>query len=332
MYSRILALSGIQSLSQSYGILNADGSLGKIHFNTYSPSDSGHWISSSEATAVFKDDSVMITSGDSTGLLKEIRNKYLGIFFDQALSFLPIPFTGLFSGNHTDTISSGEIHVQFPRQLEIDKNGKGFIRQPESTEGSLILYLSGEGKLDSIRGTGGISDISGIVFRKYNFDSLAIASVPRREKRFKPHRILVDSVVFDNGDLSIRVHYERPDLNGKKIFGYTVPFNQVWVTGVDSAVEFSINKPVSFYGQQLEKGNYSLLTIPRKDYWMLIINRKTGIRAADYNSSDDVLRVPMKVDSLAKLINELTINIKPFDTGGVLTIKWENTGAVVMFK
>ena len=331
--SRILPAKGKGMMAIATGMMAPDGIPESLRIVTYSPADSGQWKPGKETIVRSKNDSITVNTVRNSHIIRDVDHKYLSIRIEKELCFIPFPFSRAISGYQAGTGARRKVYVLFPDLLDIDREGAAQIGSEEGTDGgSLILYLSSGGKLDSIRGEGAVSDMSGIVYRNFDFDSLAVAFARPVKVRKRNHNASVDSVVFANGDLNVKLKYSRPSLDGRKIFGFTVPYNEVWVTGTDSAVEFSVNQPVSFYGQRISEGRYSLLTIPRQDLWILIINRQTGITGKDYNPSFDVLRVPMKVDSLASLINTLTINIMPYDTGGLMTIKWENTGAAVMFK
>ena len=333
IFSRILTVSDQQSLSESWGIFSQDGTLDSIYLKTYQPSDSGQWNVSEEFAVRVRRDSVFLVAGDKQYYVNSrLSDREFEIRVNNKVCYTPYPLAGLIAENVMDSSIIRQIHGSSPLILNVNSSKSDTFPNVLNTGERVVLFVNTNGALDSIKGENDLFPISGIVYRNLNFDSLLLANAPRKRIIKKYSVTKIDTLVFKNGDLSVRIKYEQPEYHGKKIFGNEVPYGKIWITGVDTAAEFSINQPVSFYGQQLDKGNYSLLTIPRKDLWMLILNRKTGISPGEYNPEYDVFRVPMKVDSLAEDVKQLTINIMPFETGGVLSIKWENTGAVVMFK
>ncbi len=109
--------------------------------------------------------------------------------------------------------------------------------------------------------------------------------------------------------------------------------NRFWRVGANNATEISFTQPVYFGDQKLEAGKYTLFAMPSDTQWLLMFNGKTGIWGTEYDASADVLRVPVKVESLPEHVEKLTLSVSPTaDGGGVLKIEWEKTRASVEFK
>ena len=49
---------------------------------------------------------------------------------------------------------------------------------------------------------------------------------------------------------------------------------------------------------KLEKGSYSIFTLPTANEWSIMFNKETKIWGTDYDASKDVLRVPLKIEPL----------------------------------
>jgi hypothetical protein len=89
-----------------------------------------------------------------------------------------------------------------------------------------------------------------------------------------------------------RIFYYAPSVRGRVIYGGLVPFDQVWVAGAHRATAFEFNVPVSIEGKDLKPGKYAFFTIPGKDKWTVIINKKWDQHLADdYTEADDVIRL-----------------------------------------
>ena len=76
-----------------------------------------------------------------------------------------------------------------------------------------------------------------------------------------------------------------------------VPNGKLWRTGANESTEITFYKPASMNNVKIEKGSYTLYTIPNENEWTIIINKATHTWGAyRYNKKDDVLRfnVPTK--------------------------------------
>lgn len=76
----------------------------------------------------------------------------------------------------------------------------------------------------------------------------------------------------DGKDLS--VFYCRPSKRDREIFGGLVPYGKVWRTGANEATTFTTATDIKIAGQTLSAGTYTLWTIPEKESWTVIFNKK----------------------------------------------------------
>ncbi|MEZ4775836.1 MAG: DUF2911 domain-containing protein [Bacteroidia bacterium] len=113
-----------------------------------------------------------------------------------------------------------------------------------------------------------------------------------------------------------KVVYSRPMKNGREIFGGIVPFEKVWRTGANEATEIKFFKDVTFGGQMVKAGTYSLFSIPGDAKWTIILN--SGLDqwgAYSYKDDLDVVRVEGtvsqgdEVEAMAILFHENTLII-----------------------
>lgn len=129
----------------------------------------------------------------------------------------------------------------------------------------------------------------------------------------------------------ITVDYSRPAKRGRPVFGGLVPWNEVWRTGANVATHLSTDRMLDIGGTRVPAGTYTLFTIPRTDGWTLIVNRQTGQAGNDYDSVQDLIRLPMDVRSLDEPVERFTIAVEETARGGVLVLSWEGTRASVPF-
>lgn len=133
---------------------------------------------------------------------------------------------------------------------------------------------------------------------------------------------------------NVILNYSRPSMNGRKIFGDLVPYNEVWRTGANTNTTLTFEGDVTLNGHTLTAGTYALFTIPNKTEWTVIISKNTKQWGAyTYNQSEDALRFKVKPQNLSSPIETFTIsfdNVTPTDA--VLSLAWEKTAIKVDLK
>lgn len=138
------------------------------------------------------------------------------------------------------------------------------------------------------------------------------------------------TAVIEGHDLEIR--YGRPSMRGRVIYGGLVPWGRVWRTGANEATHFRTPVALRIGDARVPAGEYTLFSIPGEGEWTLVINRQTGQWGTAYDASRDLVRVPMRVESLDEPAETLTIALAPGSASdGVLTIEWERTRAILAF-
>ncbi len=129
------------------------------------------------------------------------------------------------------------------------------------------------------------------------------------------------------GIKKVSLVYQRPNINGRTIFGGLVPFDQVWRTGANSIPAITFEEDVILAGHKVPAGTYGLFTIPTKGDWTVILSKNVEQWGAyQYNQSEDFLRFQAKSKQLSDKVETFTItfeNVK--QTGADLTLAWENT-------
>ena len=109
-----------------------------------------------------------------------------------------------------------------------------------------------------------------------------------KSKRTSPPATASETIASGN---TITVNYSRPSLKGRTIGKDIVPYDKVWRAGANEATTFEITKDAKIEGKPLQKGKYSLYTIPGEKTWTIIFNKTWDQWGTEYKEADDVLRV-----------------------------------------
>lgn len=122
--------------------------------------------------------------------------------------------------------------------------------------------------------------------------------------------------------ITISIDYSQPAVKGREIGKEIAPYGQVWRTGANEATVFEVNKDVKVEGKSLPAGKYSLWTIPGKDEWTLILNKKWNVWGTQYSGEgDDVLRATLKPGKAPQFTERMTFKI---DKSGKVSLLWGN--------
>jgi hypothetical protein len=124
----------------------------------------------------------------------------------------------------------------------------------------------------------------------------------------------------------VRLSFERPAAQDS-VFGIVVPFGKIWSAGGKSATQITFEKDANFGGLPVKAGNYTMLVIPDKKEWTIILNSSVTNGIFDYQSNrdKDVLKVTVPTRSISNKVRELTYRFS--DTR--MIIEWGNTQVLV---
>jgi hypothetical protein len=141
------------------------------------------------------------------------------------------------------------------------------------------------------------------------------------------------TIIQDFGLGKITLTYSRPNVKGRKIFGYTEPYDAVWRTGANAATTITFTDDVTLKGHKVAAGVYGLFSIPGKDEWTIILNKTAKQWGAyDYKSADDYLRFTIKPVQIQENVETLTLQFtNVFPTSADLNLLWEHTALVMHF-
>jgi Protein of unknown function (DUF2911) len=126
------------------------------------------------------------------------------------------------------------------------------------------------------------------------------------------------------GGETIVAAYGSPRRRGRTILGTVVPYDRVWRTGANEATTILFDKDLTIGGAPVPAGAYSLWTIPKADGTVqLIVNRQHGQWGTDYDSAQDLVRVPMQASTAPAPQENFAINITNAGNSGALRISWD---------
>ncbi|MCK7591688.1 DUF2911 domain-containing protein [Subsaxibacter sp. CAU 1640] len=155
----------------------------------------------------------------------------------------------------------------------------------------------------------------------------AIAVEDIFSKRLSPK----DTVKFELNDTKLEVFYNRPYKKGREIFGALVPFNEVWRTGANEATTFATNKDLMIEDIILNKGTYTLWTVPKDSTWTVIFNTKQYPWGVDEQMRPmrepqfDYMDIEEPVQKLDKPVEQFTIAFDNTTDDLKMTLVWDKT-------
>ncbi len=156
-----------------------------------------------------------------------------------------------------------------------------------------------------------------------------------KTKSFSPE----NSLEYQDADVQISIHYNRPFKKGRVIFGGLVPYGKTWRTGANEATVFETDKDLLVGGKKLAKGKYSLWTVPNEHSWQVIFNNtippwgidvmNKGEAARDPNGAEVIVEIPVMISP--KEIEQFTITIEKAAGAMELVFLWDRTLIAVPF-
>ncbi len=149
----------------------------------------------------------------------------------------------------------------------------------------------------------------------------------------------------------IEISYGRPLRRGRDLYGSganygkTVnPDSPVWRAGANQSTRLKTEVPLVINGKTIAPGEYTMFIDLKPNGWTLIVsswpaqtkydpsNKAAVWGAYGYTPDRDVVRAPMKLQTLPYSVEQLTwqfLNVT--DQGGEMSIAWGNAMATVPF-
>jgi hypothetical protein len=73
------------------------------------------------------------------------------------------------------------------------------------------------------------------------------------------------------GLTDVTITYSRPGVKGRVIWGELVPYDEMWRTGANKAVEFKISDAIDLNGTKIDSGTYSLFGLRVADSFQPVL-------------------------------------------------------------
>ncbi|MCA6078391.1 DUF2911 domain-containing protein [Fulvivirga sedimenti] len=162
---------------------------------------------------------------------------------------------------------------------------------------------------------------------------ISMVALRQYTKSFSPE----DTATIDMGEVSVTVHYCRPLVGDREIFGELVPYGEVWRTGANEATVFRSTSDLQIGENILPAGEYSVFTVPGPENWDVIFNSETGQWGisvinggkANRKEKNDILTTTVPAITTDEFFEQFTISLEGMSGEIDLIIMWENTMVVV---
>ena len=127
------------------------------------------------------------------------------------------------------------------------------------------------------------------------------------------------------GTASITVNYGSPGKRGRVLWNGLVAYDQIWVSGSHWATAVSFSETVMVDSVRVEPGMYAFFTIPGREKWTLVLNRRYNQHLADdYDANEDIVRLEVEPTEMDTVVERLTYQVA--ETGeqtGELALMWD---------
>jgi hypothetical protein len=127
------------------------------------------------------------------------------------------------------------------------------------------------------------------------------------------------------GITDIDLHYSRPGVKGRAIWGGLVPYDQVWRTGANENTTIRFSTAVKVEGHELPAGTYGVQTIPTAGDWTLILSKDADEWGAfDYKPEHDAMRATIKPRPGSRFEERMGFRFEDLtDDSATVVLAWE---------
>ena len=150
----------------------------------------------------------------------------------------------------------------------------------------------------------------------------------------------------------IEITYGSPLKRGRELWGKGADYGKaalvgapIWRAGANVSTRLKTEVPLIINGKTVAPGEYSLFIDLKENNWTFVVstwaaqtrfdpsNKEALWGGYNYTSDKDVVRAPMKLESLPHVVEQLTWEfVDMSDAGGSMTIMWDKVMASVPFK
>ncbi len=123
----------------------------------------------------------------------------------------------------------------------------------------------------------------------------------------------------------ISLHYGRPQMKGRKVFGELLKFGEVWRLGANESTEINFYQDVMLDNIELKAGRYNVYAIVNPTEWTIIFNTDMPAwGAANRDEEKDVAKITVPVTTDKTALEALSMRFKEVNQKLVhLEIGWE---------
>jgi len=126
------------------------------------------------------------------------------------------------------------------------------------------------------------------------------------------------------GVTDFAVSYSSPGVKGRQIWGELVPYDELWRTGANAPTTLEASRDFTFGGKPVPAGTYTLLSIPGKTTWMVILNKNLKLQGTrGYEEKDDVARVTVTPAASPARERMTFLFADTVDDGSRLDLEWD---------
>lgn len=134
------------------------------------------------------------------------------------------------------------------------------------------------------------------------------------------------------GFTDITIEYSRPRLRERDMFTDLTREGEVWRTGANMSTKIIFSTDINLEGNQIPAGEYSIYSIPGKNDWTIIINKKISW-GTDYDDKEDFLRFSVPTLQTQEKSDSFTFYfVDVTETSATLGFTWENTKVEMKLK
>lgn len=127
------------------------------------------------------------------------------------------------------------------------------------------------------------------------------------------------------GTTVVDMHYSRPGVKGREIFGGLVPWDEAWRAGANEPTTITFSDGVTIEGQPLEAGTYNLFIRPKQDGpWDVIFTTQVDWGTM-FDQAKPILEVGVTPEEAPKQ-EWLMYRFEDLsDTSATLVMHWDET-------
>ena len=134
----------------------------------------------------------------------------------------------------------------------------------------------------------------------------------------------------------ITVHYSRPAVRGRNIFGDLVPYGRIWRVGANESTKITVDTDMEVMGKMLPKGTYALYAFPESNTWEIAFHNNLshwGDGRKDYKPEEDLFRISVQAEKIDGHQENFLITFDAITHNSAqMKLIWANTQVVIPFQ